>query len=132
MSEKHTMKNYDVEVFFDGACPLCVREIDMLRKRDRNGRVRFTDLTTIDPERDADGRSYEELMDRIQARLPDGRWIEGVEVFRHLYQAAGFGALVGLSRLPGVSHALDASYRVFAKNRLRWTGRCEDEGCSLT
>jgi predicted DCC family thiol-disulfide oxidoreductase YuxK len=47
-------------------------------------------------------------------------------VFRRLYAAVGFGPLVVLTRLPGISHLLEVAYRVFARNRLRWTGRCDD------
>ena len=32
----------DVEVFYDGDCPLCTREIRLLRRLDRRGRIRFT------------------------------------------------------------------------------------------
>jgi hypothetical protein len=32
--------DFDVEVFYDGECPLCVREIDMLRHRDPRRGVR--------------------------------------------------------------------------------------------
>ena len=32
------------EVFYDGECPLCMREIRMLRRMDRRGRIRFTDI----------------------------------------------------------------------------------------
>lgn len=120
-----------VEVFYDGDCPLCMREISMLRRLDRRGRIRFTDIA--DPAFDAAalGRSFEDMMARIQGRLPDGTWIEGVEVFRRLYGAVGFGPLVSLSRLWGVRQLLDSAYTVFAKNRLRWTGRCEDGRCAL-
>ena len=51
-----------------------------------------------------------------------------------LYAAVGLGPLVALTRLPGVSHTLDAAYRVFARNRLRWTGRgetCEHGACAV-
>jgi predicted DCC family thiol-disulfide oxidoreductase YuxK len=119
------------EVFFDGDCPLCRREIDMLRRRDRLGKVRFTDLTQIDWARDAPGKSYADLMARIHGRLPNGQWVEGVEVFRHLYEAAGFGWLMRLSRLAVVRDVLDAAYRLFARNRLRLTGRCDDGACAL-
>ena len=121
---------FDVEVFFDGDCPLCMREIAMLRRLDRRDRIRFTDIAEHGFDAAALGRSMAELMDRIHGRLPDGSWIEGVEVFRRLYTAVGLGALVAPTRLPGVSHALDAAYRVFAKNRLKWTGRC-DATCAL-
>lgn len=68
-------------------------------------------------------------MSKIHGRLPNGEWIEGVEVFRKLYDAVGFGWLVPATRVPGISHALDAAYRVFAKNRLRITGRSGANTC---
>lgn len=36
--------NFDIEVFYDGACPLCMREIRMLQGRDRRQRIRFVDI----------------------------------------------------------------------------------------
>jgi monofunctional biosynthetic peptidoglycan transglycosylase len=70
-------------------------------------------------------------MDRIHARLPDGTLVEGVEVFRRLYAAVGFGPLVALTRLPGIAWLLDRLYRWFARNRLRLTGRCVDGACEV-
>jgi len=32
---------YDIEVFFDGQCPLCTREMAFLRRRDKKWRVRL-------------------------------------------------------------------------------------------
>ncbi|MCA9609543.1 MAG: DUF393 domain-containing protein [Myxococcales bacterium] len=117
---------FDVEVFFDGACPLCRREIAMLRALDRRGRIRFTDIAAPTFDATALGSSYATLMERIHGRLPDGTMIEGVEVFRRLYGAVGFGPLVWLSRLPPLTQLLDLAYEVFAAHRLRWTGRCDD------
>jgi predicted DCC family thiol-disulfide oxidoreductase YuxK len=74
----------------------------------------------------------EELMDRIHGRLPTGQLIEGVEVFRQLYSAIGLGWIVALTRLPGLRWLLDVAYRFFARNRLKWTGRCTPEtGCVI-
>jgi predicted DCC family thiol-disulfide oxidoreductase YuxK len=125
------MQDYDVEVFFDGACPLCAKEIGFTRWLDRRRRVRITDIAASDFDPAALGISLEALMDRIHGRLPDGTWIEGVEVFRRIYQAVGFGPLVALTRLPGIAHVLDAVYTKFAKNRLKWTGRCTEESCPV-
>lgn len=122
--------SWEIEVFFDGACPLCVREIQMLKRLDRAGRIRFTDIAAPGFDAAPLGTTYAELMRRIRGRLPDGTWIEGVEVFRRLYAAVGFGPLVALTRLPGVRHALDFGYERFAENRLRLTGRCDD-ACEL-
>jgi predicted DCC family thiol-disulfide oxidoreductase YuxK len=125
------MTDFDVEVFYDGACPLCLRETNMLRRRDRRARIRFTDIAADGFDADAVGVTWEVLMERIHGRLPDGTLIEGAEVFRRLYASVGFGPLVTLSRAPGVSQLLDLAYHLFAKNRLRLTGRCADDGCQV-
>jgi predicted DCC family thiol-disulfide oxidoreductase YuxK len=123
--------DFDFEVFHDGDCPLCQREIDLLRWMDRRGRIRFTDIADPSFDAAAVGRSHPDLMARIQGRMPDGAWVEGVEVFRQLYAAVGLGPLVARTRLPGISHAAELGYRWFAKNRLWLTGRCEDGVCAL-
>jgi predicted DCC family thiol-disulfide oxidoreductase YuxK len=120
-----------VEVFYDGDCPLCMREIRLLQRLDRKHRIEFTNIAAPGFVPEQLGTTMADLMERIRGRLPDGTWIEGVEVFRRLYAAVGFGPLVAITRLPGLSHVLDAAYRVFAKNRLKWTGRCNDGTCEL-
>lgn len=130
MTDTTTAEGFRVEVFFDGDCPLCLREIALLKGLDGQARIRFTDIAAPGFDAAALGTTQEALMSRIQARLADGTWIEGVEVFRRLYDAVGYGRLVRLTRLPGVAQALDAAYAVFAKNRLRLTGRC-DASCAV-
>lgn len=125
------MSTQRFEAFFDGDCPLCVREVNLLRRLDRRDRIRFTDIAAPEFEVDEGGPSYASLMDRMHGRMPDGTWIEGVEVFRQMYAAVGFGPLVALSRLPGLSRLLDLGYRLFARNRLRLTGRCVDDVCAI-
>ncbi len=121
-----------VEVFYDGACPLCMREIRMLMRKDRSAQIEFTDIAAPSFDPTAVGTTMAELMAKIKGRRPDGSWIEGVEVFRQLYTAIGWGRLVSLTRIPGISHLLSLGYRWFAKNRMRLTGRCEpDKACEL-
>jgi predicted DCC family thiol-disulfide oxidoreductase YuxK len=122
-----------VEVFYDGDCPLCMREIRMLQRLDRRRqRIEFTNIADKSFDPAAYGTTYADLMAKIQGRtLPDGRWIEGVEVFRQLYKAVGFGPIVWITRLPLLSHLLSLGYHLFAKNRLRLTGRCIDDRCEL-
>ncbi len=122
--------SFDVEVFFDGACPLCRREIVMLSRWDKKRRIRFTDIASPGFDAAALGRSHGELMAEIHGRLPDGTWIKGVEVFRRLYRAVGFGPVVLLTRIPGLSHVLDIGYSLFARHRLKLTGRCTAGTCT--
>jgi predicted DCC family thiol-disulfide oxidoreductase YuxK len=114
-----------LELFYDGECPLCRREVAMLQRLDRSAQLQFTDIAKPGFDPSPLGRSQAELMARIHARLPNGQLVEGVEVFRLVYAAVGFGPLVAFSRWPGVRNLLDLSYDVFAKNRLRLTGRCD-------
>jgi predicted DCC family thiol-disulfide oxidoreductase YuxK len=118
-----------VEVFYDGDCPLCVREIRLLRWLDRHDRIGFVDIAASSFDARLVGRTHDQLMARIHGRLPGGELIEGVEVFRRLYAAVGFGPLVALTRIPGISHLLDGIYRLFARHRLRLTGRCTATTC---
>lgn len=121
-----------VEVFYDGACPLCMREIRMLMRKDRDAKIEFTDIAAPAFDPTSVGTTMTELMAKIKGRRPDGSWIEGVEVFRQLYTAIGWGRVVAITRIPGISHLLSLGYRWFAKNRLRLTGRCEPgQACEL-
>lgn len=125
------MPDVSIEMFYDGECPLCLREVRLLQRLDKRGRIRFTDITAAMFEPPGLGLTRETLMDRIHGRLSDGTIIAGVEVFRRLYAAVGFGPLVWLSRLPGIAQVLDLAYRWFAKHRLRLTGRCSDKSCTV-
>jgi predicted DCC family thiol-disulfide oxidoreductase YuxK len=123
---------YEIEVFFDGDCPLCVREIDMLQRKDAElNRIRFTDISSSSFEASDVGKAQHELMAQIHGRLENGEWVTGVEVFRRLYAAVGYRRLAALSRAPGISQLLHGGYALFAANRLRLTGRrCDAEGCA--
>ena len=114
------------EVFYDGECPLCVREIDIIRRLDRDDLMIFTDIAA--PGFDAvldTGRSFDTLMARIHGRLADGTFIEGVEVFRQLYGRTFLRPLISVSRLPGIRGLLRVGYVLFARYRLRLTNRCD-------
>ncbi len=124
-----TPEKFAIKVLFDGDCPLCAREISFLRRRDRRGLIAFEDIASPDFDAARYGLDREAVMSRIHGVLPDGALIEGVEVFRRLYAAIGLGWLVAPTRWPLLRGLFDRAYRVFARNRLRWTGR-EDAVCT--
>lgn len=101
----------------------------MIRRMDRRGRIRFTDIAQEGFDPAVYGTTHQALMAEIHGRDAQGRWITGVEVFRQLYGAVGLGPLVAATRLPGVRQGLDAAYGWFAQRRLRLTGRCESGVC---
>jgi len=122
------------EVFYDGDCPLCLREIRLLQRLDRRReRIRFTDITAPDFAAEAQtGLSLEQLMSQIYGRMPDGSLVVGMEVFRQLYGAVGLGFLLAPTGWPVVKPMFDGLYAIFARNRLRLTGRCSTETCAVS
>jgi predicted DCC family thiol-disulfide oxidoreductase YuxK len=119
-----------IKLLYDGDCPLCGREVAFLRRRDRAGRIALEDIADprFDPARY--GLEREAVMARMHGVLPDGRVVEGMEVFRRAYAAVGLGWLMAPTGWPGLRALFDRAYEIFARNRLRWTGRCEDGSCA--
>ncbi len=62
----------EIEVLYDGDCPLCRREVNMLRRMDRQRRIGFTNIASAEFEAGDYGLTEDELMAEIHARLPDG------------------------------------------------------------
>jgi predicted DCC family thiol-disulfide oxidoreductase YuxK len=115
-----------IEVYFDGACPICSREMAIVRKLDRNNAIACTDIAARDFDANDFGLDAEALNRQIHGRLGDGRIVTGVEVFRQIYERLGFRRSVALSRRPWIARVLERLYAVFAKHRqtitqpIRW------------
>jgi predicted DCC family thiol-disulfide oxidoreductase YuxK len=116
-------RDVEITVLFDGECPLCQREIAALERRNRHGRVAFEDIATPDFDPRRYGLDHAAVMGRIHGVLPDGRVVEGMEVLRRAYAGVGLGWVLAPSRWPLLRPLFDRAYAVFARNRLRWTGR---------
>ncbi len=96
--------SWQIELLYDGECPLCVREVNFLKKRDAGrGLVAFVDIADdrYSPEAHG-GIDYETAMGRIHAVLPDGTAIKNVEVFRRIYEILGMGWIYAVTKLPVV------------------------------
>jgi hypothetical protein len=81
--------SWKIKLLYDGECPLCLREVNFLQKRDAGrGLVAFVDIAAenYNPEENG-GISFAAAMGRIHAVLADGTIIQNVEVFRQVYDA---------------------------------------------
>lgn len=117
--------SWQIKLLYDGACPLCVREVNFLRKRDAGrGWVAFVDIADDDYSAEANGGvDFETAMGRIHAVLPDGTVIQNVEVFRRVYEILGMGWIYAATRWPVVGLVVDWIYELWADKRLALTGR---------
>jgi len=125
----------ELTILYDGECPLCAREIRTLRRLDRRGRLAFEDIAAPGFDAGRYGLTGEAVMARIHAVTPDGAVVEGMEVFRRAWAAVGLGWLLAPSRWPVLGRLFDLAYAVFARHRLRPTGRsgaaCGGASCAL-
>jgi predicted DCC family thiol-disulfide oxidoreductase YuxK len=116
---------WQIKLLYDGACPLCLREVNFLQKRDAGrGLVAFVDIAedSYNPAEHG-GVDFETAMGRIHAVLPDGTVIQNVEVFRRVYEILGMGWVYAITRLPIVGAIADWLYGIWADWRLALTGR---------
>lgn len=119
-----TGSTWQYTLLYDGGCPLCLREVRFLQRRDRDQRIQFVDIDApdYDPEQHA-GISYEQAMGRIHAIRSDGAILQDVEVFRQLYAAIGLGWIYAPTRWPLLRSLIDGVYSLWADRRLALTGR---------
>jgi predicted DCC family thiol-disulfide oxidoreductase YuxK len=105
-------------VYYDGACPVCRREIGFYQKRTGTG-VSYCDVAA--EARPAPDLGREEALQRFHVRLPDGRLVSGAAAFLALWrETPGFRALGRLLSTAPVVAVLDVAYAGFLKIRKLW------------
>lgn len=116
---------WQIKLLYDGDCPLCLREVDFLKKQDAGrGLVSFVDIAdeNYNPAEHG-GVDFATAMGRVHAVLPDGTVIQNVEVFRKIYSILGIGWVYAPTRWPILRPLIDKLYDLWADWRLQVTGR---------
>lgn len=105
-------------VYFDGACPLCRREIDFYRRRRGADTIEWVDAAAAKTELVAPDLPRRDALARFHVRQPDGTLVSGGRGFITLWaELPGFRWLAPLTRPAAVQVVLEAAYRVFLKVR---------------
>jgi predicted DCC family thiol-disulfide oxidoreductase YuxK len=106
-----------VKVWYDGACPLCTREIALMRRLDRRGAITFVDVAAgADPTCPIDRAR---LLARFHAE-EEGRVLSGAAAFAAMWRAIPLLRPLGLAaRHRLVLALLEAAYLRFLVVRPR-------------
>ncbi len=106
-----------IKVWYDGACPLCLREIALMRRLDRRGAISFVDVATgADPSCPIDRA---QLLARFHAE-ENGVVHSGAAAFAAMWRAIPLLRPLGLlARNGAVLRLLEAAYLQFLKVRPR-------------
>jgi predicted DCC family thiol-disulfide oxidoreductase YuxK len=115
----------NVTVWYDGDCPLCRREIALMRWLDRSHAIAFIDIASGDGTCPIDRRA---ALARFHA-AEDGVILSGAAAFAAMWRAIPVLRPFGLAaRHPFVLRSLEATYVTFLKIRPRlqmWLRRRE-------
>jgi predicted DCC family thiol-disulfide oxidoreductase YuxK len=104
-------------IWFDGACPLCRREIVLMKRLDHRGAIDFIDIA---PSGIADCPvNRAELLARFHA-CENGELLSGAAAFAAMWRAIPLLRPLGLlARIPLVLRVLERVYTAFLRVRPR-------------
>lgn len=117
--------SWKVKLLYDGDCPLCMREVRFLQKKNQGkGLIKLVNIAADDYSPDEHcGIDYATAMGKIHAILPDGTILTDIAAFRYVYEVLGMGWVYAITKLPIVGNIANWIYKIWAKLRLPLTGR---------
>ncbi|XP_008663716.1 OSJNBa0043A12.15-like protein isoform X1 [Zea mays] len=99
-------ETWRIKMLYDGDCPLCMREVNMLRERNKSyGAIKFVDISSKDYSPD------------------DNQGLDYETAFRKLYEEVGLGWVYAVTKYEPVASMANAVYGLWAKYRMQITGR---------
>ena len=127
MTSKSNFSSGDsLVVLYDGACPLCRREIGIYRDLTPDRPIEFCDVSDQENALPADS-TREQLLARFHVQHSDGRLESGAHAFIALWERLPYWRwLARAARLPGVVGLMEIAYRGFLRIRptiQRWVAK---------
>lgn len=107
-------------VFYDGACPLCQREISFYKRREGADGISWVDVNDVPKCEVAPGLSKDQALARFHVLNADGRLLTGGAAFAGLWAALpGFRVWGRLFQARPLAWTLDRAYDLFLPIRPR-------------
>lgn len=107
-------------VWFDGACPLCTREIALMRRLDARGAIDFVDVSA---EGAACPLDRADLLARFHAQEAGNPIVSGAAAFAAMWRAIPLLRPLGLiAQFPPALWVLERAFRLFLRVRPHITG----------
>lgn len=110
-------------IYFDGACPVCAREIAFYRNQPGADEVFWQDVASMQGQ-PAPDLSRAAALARLHARRADGTLVSGAAAFVELWASLPrFAWVARLLSLPPVLWLAEKGYRLFLHLRPLWRRR---------
>jgi len=131
-----TLTHFPLQIFYDGHCVVCSREMELYKRRNHENRLIFIDINAPDFAADMYGRSHEEFMEKLHVRDAAGQYFTGIDAFIKIWQAFPSSPLYGFLGktvdLPGIRLGANIGYTLFARFRyLLPKKKCPAGSCRL-
>lgn len=127
---------HQLTVFFDGHCPLCNKEISLLKQLDTRKKLHFEDIHAIDfvyryPYIDVVAADK-----RLHGQLANGQIITGLDVTAKAWGLVDHHKWLQILRWPVIRWFADLGYLIFARfrhpiARLFGDKSCQDDNCKF-
>tara|TARA_Y100001978_G_C23388225_1_gene288764 strand:+ start:142 stop:534 length:393 start_codon:yes stop_codon:yes gene_type:complete len=114
---------YKLTFLYDGECPLCLRETNFLKSKDKKKFINFVDISINYIPKNFKNISYKQAMSNLHGILCSGKIIVGIDVLAYSYELVGLGWIYFPTKLPILSDLTRFFYKYWAKYRLKLTGR---------
>ncbi|PKM31347.1 MAG: DUF393 domain-containing protein [Gammaproteobacteria bacterium HGW-Gammaproteobacteria-11] len=128
---------WPLTLFYDGDCPLCLREIHMFENRNHQQNLLLEDIAAKDTT-PLPGLSREQMLDCLHARFADGRVVTGIDATYWSYHAVGLGWVIKPLGWRWARPFWQMAYRLFCRLRpgiarlVPMPGaRCRDGQCDI-
>lgn len=104
----------DFSVFFDGNCPLCIREIDFYRRQRGADAILWIDLAQAPNETVAPGLSCQAALAKFHVQTRSGELLQGGTAFAALWQELPkFKTIGNIARRAPFRWVLNLGYTAF-------------------
>lgn len=117
-AQLNTAETADLKVFYDGACPLCRREIDMYKDLKGADSINWVNVQSCDAAEIPRDVSRDELLGRFHIQSSDQSVKSGAAAFVEIWEKLpAFRFLAKIARFPGAMPVLEFGYTIFLKCR---------------
>ncbi|RUO77682.1 thiol-disulfide oxidoreductase DCC family protein [Idiomarina seosinensis] len=122
-------------IFYDGGCPLCIKEMRHLKKLDAGQKIQFENINEDDFNRRFPEVNIEKANAYLHGRLDSGEMVYGLDVTHAAWSQVGKGWCIAPLRWPVIGWFADKAYLFFARHRNRisklLTGEARCSQCSI-
>ncbi len=109
-------------LYYDGTCPLCSKEISLLKKLIKP-HVNFSDIHTL-TEDNHNIPKKQALLRRLHLQQANGSWLVGLDANVVVWSYTKYGILFKGLRLPIINRMADAAYNWWADKRFQKRYQC--------